>query len=228
MLCDDSNGGRFRASALDEMFRSAPPDVIDRVCPRWRTDKSTLRALLHYRRSDVRLTLDKRVHACNYAGCGRLCVTDFQLTIHKRTHAREKPFPCGRTGCDERFVSKDHLTSHQQTHQTEENQQCYACGHEGCRHHFNRREGLTRHMNAHERGTESPYMCRGCGQRFYWMRKLDAHLRSCADNGPYACDVEGCSEHYACRDGLSAHARAHEDHTVMLEAGAILASIHTE
>lgn len=53
LLCDDSAGGRIRAAVLDEMFRSAPVSVIERVCPRWRTDETTIRALAHYHRHDI-------------------------------------------------------------------------------------------------------------------------------------------------------------------------------
>ena len=53
LLCDDDNGGRIRTAALDEMFRSAPIAVVERVCPRWRTDETTIRALAHYDRHDI-------------------------------------------------------------------------------------------------------------------------------------------------------------------------------
>jgi hypothetical protein len=63
LLCDDGNGGRIRTTALDEMFRSAPLDVIERVCPHWRADETTIRALVHYERHDI-LTVRRRGGLC--------------------------------------------------------------------------------------------------------------------------------------------------------------------
>jgi len=79
LLCDDRNGGRFRPAALDAMFRTAPADVVYRVCPHWRTDAPTLSALSHYGRRDILMSASNCLYTCNHADRDG-------LSAHARTH----------------------------------------------------------------------------------------------------------------------------------------------
>lgn len=72
LLCKQgSSGGRVRAAALDEMFRSAPIGVIQGVCPNWRTDETMVRALTYYGRNDI-LLMRQRGDVCLAATCPKI------------------------------------------------------------------------------------------------------------------------------------------------------------
>lgn len=55
-------------------------------------------------------------YKCNYEGCEYASSKSYNLTVHKRTHTKEKPYKCNYEGCEYASNSSGNLTVHKKKH----------------------------------------------------------------------------------------------------------------
>lgn len=87
-------------------------------------------------------------HSCEV--CGKLFSFKYQLIVHRRYHARRKPFVC--QVCGQAFVSTVELSAHGKSHDNNGNSM-FTCN--VCYHVFANEASLERHMKRHS--TDKPF-----------------------------------------------------------------------
>jgi KRAB domain-containing zinc finger protein len=121
----------------------------------------------------------KKKCICMYCGAG--FIGNLALTLHIRTHTKEKPYICDL--CEKGFPSKDQLNLHVRRHLGIKPYQCYTCGKS-----FAQNATLTVHARTHT--GERPHVCRICHQSFTQLPVLKQHLRG-HNAQLYCCDLCG-------------------------------------
>ncbi|XP_030267008.1 zinc finger protein OZF-like isoform X8 [Sparus aurata] len=130
--------------------------------------------------------------------CGKRCGQKSKLTIHTRSHVREKPFPCSERG--KRFKLKYILTQHMVVHTEERPFSCSECG-----KRFKEKRTLTQHMAIHS--GEKPFTCSECGKRFTQKGTLTDHMVIHSGERPFSCSE--CDKRFKRKQDLTQHVSIH-------------------
>ncbi|XP_042149688.1 zinc finger protein 260 isoform X1 [Ixodes scapularis] len=107
-------------------------------------------------------------HKCRF--CPYFSLRSDALTIHERTHTRERPFRC--SFCPKAFIRKDHRRLHERIHTGEKPFKCQTC-HKA----FGDGSSFIRHKRTHTR--EKPLKCCLCGGVFTRASELASHQKMC-------------------------------------------------
>jgi len=141
-------------------------------------------------------THTREKHVCEE--CESAFTTKAHLTAHMRTHNRVKPYACAE--CEYTCATKAYLTIHMRTHTGEKP---YVCGE--CEYTSAIKGNLTVHMRIHT-GVK-PYACAECEYTCSQKVSLTVHMRSHTGEKPYVCDQ--CEYTSARNDHLTKHMRTH-------------------
>ena len=80
--------------------------------------------------------------------CGKDFAQGSALTMHRRTHTKERPLRCDFPGCHKTFSESSNLSKHKKTHNAVGQ---HRCPHPSCDKSFHRLDQLKRHYKTHER-----------------------------------------------------------------------------
>lgn len=130
--------------------------------------------------------------------CNKTFSRPSSLTIHMKTHTRERVHTCGY--CGKRFGRADLLKSHKRTHTGERPYSCNICSKT-----YAHPSQLRIHKRVHT--GEKPYSCTHCGKRFAEHNQLKVHLRTHTGERPYSC--QSCGKTFSNAGNLRMHERIH-------------------
>lgn len=94
----------------------------------------------------TKISLDDKIHHCNYPGCTKVYSKSSHLKAHLRRHTGEKPFVCTWEGCGWKFSRSDELARHKRSHSGIKPYQCKICEKK-----FGRSDHLSKHMKVHRK-----------------------------------------------------------------------------
>lgn len=120
------------------------------------------------------------------------------LTVHKRKHTGETPYPCSM--CEKRFRSRGLLRAHWAVHSATKSYVCDICG-----QLFARQTNLKRHKAVHS--DKHPYVCDTCGKGFKDASTFKMHQMIHTGLRPYCCET--CGKSFYRLYSLNIHKRIH-------------------
>lgn len=94
----------------------------------------------------TKISLDDKIHHCDYPGCTKVYSKSSHLKAHLRRHTGEKPFVCTWDGCGWKFSRSDELARHKRSHSGVKPYQCKICEKK-----FGRSDHLSKHMKVHRK-----------------------------------------------------------------------------
>ncbi|XP_073444444.1 uncharacterized protein [Dendrobates tinctorius] len=132
------------------------------------------------------------------------CNKDFpnkqHLSLHQRTHLREKPFLCSK--CGKSFSKISHYIRHQSVHIGVKPYTCTECGKS-----FSDRSYLSRHRRMHANLISKPFKCPECEVRFLNQYELVAHCKIHTGKKPFECSQ--CGKRFTRNYQLLNHEKVH-------------------
>lgn len=135
-------------------------------------------------------------HVCDK--CGVICSSKFNLEIHIKKHAEEKPFVCEL--CNKSFVRSDFLDNHMEVIHKRNKPKCTICNKS-----FSRKDVLKRHMTTHSKPT---FDCKFCLRSFSRKDRLISHKKTHEVNNELKCFK--CPASFHRREVLLKHQKLHE------------------
>ncbi|XP_077107174.1 uncharacterized protein LOC143764933 [Ranitomeya variabilis] len=122
------------------------------------------------------------------------------LSLHQRTHLREKPFLCSK--CGKSFSKISHYIRHQSVHIGVKPYTCTECGKS-----FSDRSYLSRHQRMHANLISKPFKCPECEIRFLNQYELVAHCKIHTGKKPFECSQ--CGKRFTRNYQLLNHEKVH-------------------
>ncbi|XP_054269352.1 zinc finger protein 227-like [Macrosteles quadrilineatus] len=137
-------------------------------------------------------------YTCNV--CSKEFSTNWNLQMHKWTHAsrNSKPFKCKQCKCA--FYMLSSFQAHVRSHRNIRPYTCNYCGRQ-----FIRKYNCIRHVKEHE--TTKSYCCAVCNKTFHRSYYLTEHMRTHTGVKPYTCHI--CSKTSSTKSNHNKHVRTH-------------------
>lgn len=146
----------------------------------------------------MKIHLGDKPFTCNV--CSKEFSTNWNLQMHKWTHAsrNSKPYKCKQCKCAFYLLSsyQAHVRSHR-------NIRPYTCNY--CGRQFIRKYNCVRHVKEHEMA--KAYCCAVCNKTFHRSYYLTEHMRIHTGVKPYTCHI--CSKTSSTKSNHNKHVRTH-------------------
>lgn len=146
----------------------------------------------------MKIHTGEKMFTCNV--CSKEFSTNWNLQMHKWTHASRssKPFKCKQ--CKSAFYMLSNYQAHVRSHRNIRPYTCNYCGRQ-----FIRKYNCVRHVKEHE--TTKSYCCTICNKTFHRSYYLTEHMRIHTGVKPYTCHI--CSKTSSTKSNHNKHVRTH-------------------
>ena len=124
------------------------------------------------------------------ARCGRVCLSQYQLQQHKKTHNSKQLGSMTCPECQKTFQMAHKFREHLAAHKAGTLGRNFPCVH--CAKTFRKQYDLARHLKSHM-GIKS-HKCDECGETFVDGTRLKQHRWIHLQHRAYRCSAPGCKE----------------------------------
>lgn len=179
--------------AHDSTYLPKPTRSLNTLCPVCKITCIRTSLAQH-----MKIHSGERPFHCNL--CSKDFSTNWNLQMHKWTHASRssKPFKCKQ--CKSAFYMLSSYQAHVRSHGNIRPYTCNYCGRQ-----FIRKYNCIRHVKEHE--NNKSYCCAVCNKTFHRSYYLTEHMRTHTGVKPFTCHI--CSKTSSTKSNHNKHVRTH-------------------
>ena len=192
-FCNESFGFSLMSKHVKQKHSEKENDCL--ICKQSLGNKEELENHVQIHREEVNMFY------LNCERCDHICLSQYQLQMHKKSHNIKKFESMACQFCDRVFQVKDKFNKHLEMHRNGELDKTLDCPY--CDKQFKKQFDLKRHIKSHF-GVKS-HKCDICGQQFVDGTRLKQHKWVHNNVKTFKCPDENCDQAFRHKSHLKSH-----------------------